>query len=124
MPHLLGMGHFLCFDCGDGGNVGAPPTTCSPTVNRLLYTRLTVDGQPCITMDRQLTAFAMRRKELKLSQKEIADALGLREQSVGTWERGVHSPKLYPWQTAVLCDLLKCSLKELAEMFPHPSQRV
>lgn len=74
-------------------------------------------------MDRQITAFAMRRQELKLNQKAIADALGLsRVQTVSDWERGVHTPKLYPSQTLLLCELLKCSLKELAEMFPHPSQ--
>jgi DNA-binding XRE family transcriptional regulator len=64
----------------------------------------------------------MKRKELGLTQKQIANAIGVDYQAVSTWERGVHQPRLHPWQTVILCDLLKCSLKELAEMFPRPSQ--
>lgn len=59
----------------------------------------------------------------KLTQRIIAEALGVRVQTVSDWKNGRHTPKLSPRQTAVLCDLLQVSVAELAEMFPDSDQR-
>ena len=55
------------------------------------------------------------RKRLGLTQKQVADAVGVTDQTVSNWEAGRHIPKLYPIQTKALCDLLDLTLDELAE---------
>jgi transcriptional regulator with XRE-family HTH domain len=63
-------------------------------------------------------SFVNKRRELGLTQRQIAEALGIQYLAVSTWERGINQPKLYPWQTAKLCELLQCSIDDLAQMFP------
>ncbi|MEQ8537585.1 MAG: helix-turn-helix transcriptional regulator [Coleofasciculus sp. D1-CHI-01] len=55
------------------------------------------------------------RKRLGLTQKQVADAVGVTDQTVSNWEAGRHIPKLYPAQMKMLCDLLNLTLEELAE---------
>jgi len=58
-----------------------------------------------------------KRKVLGLTQRQIADVVGVTDQAVSDWERGVRMPKLTPRQTADLCDTLQVSIEELARMF-------
>jgi transcriptional regulator with XRE-family HTH domain len=61
--------------------------------------------------------FVLRRKELELTQEDISNAIGISVRSISYWERGTHMPKLNPIQMAKLCDILKCSIQELASDF-------
>ena len=42
-----------------------------------------------------------RRKELKLTQKEIAEQLGISFQAYSAWERGVKEPSEEKYQKAI-----------------------
>ena len=53
------------------------------------------------------------RKQLNLSQRDIADALGITDQTVSNWEQKRTEPKLTIRQTALLCHILECSLEDL-----------
>ncbi|MEO0886811.1 MAG: helix-turn-helix transcriptional regulator [Cyanobacteria bacterium J06648_10] len=59
----------------------------------------------------------IRRKDLGLTQQEIATAAGVTTRTVQLWEAGTHVPSLSFSQVAALCDLLKCSVKDLAKDF-------
>ncbi|MEM9906133.1 MAG: helix-turn-helix transcriptional regulator [Cyanobacteria bacterium P01_D01_bin.44] len=61
--------------------------------------------------------FVRRRKELNLTQEDIAKALNISTRSISSWESGQHLPRLTPRQTAIFCDLLQMSVHELAELF-------
>jgi hypothetical protein len=37
--------------------------------------------------------------------------------SISAWEAGLYKPKLFPRNVKILCQVLKCSLDELAEAF-------
>jgi DNA-binding XRE family transcriptional regulator len=53
------------------------------------------------------------RKRLNLTQRQVAQAIGVTDQTVSNWEQGVYSPRLTPAQTLALCRVLECSLEEL-----------
>jgi len=53
------------------------------------------------------------RKRLNLTQRQVAHAIGVTDQTVSNWEQGVYSPRLTPAQTLALCRVLGCSLEEL-----------
>jgi len=53
------------------------------------------------------------RMRLNLTQRQVATALGITDQTVSNWEQEIHQPKLTPAQTLALCKILKCSLEEL-----------
>ena len=61
--------------------------------------------------------FVLRRKELEITQQDISDAIGISTRSISMWEQGKHAPKLNPRQFSILCQLLKCSIHELADDF-------
>lgn len=63
-------------------------------------------------MDSNLRAL---REELKLTQKRIADELGVTEQTVRNWEQGKAIPKLTIPQMKNLCRLLKRSIEDLPD---------
>ena len=62
-----------------------------------------------------------RRKDLGLTQDEIARLLNVTPRTVQLWEAGTHMPKLSFVQVADLCDLFNCSVRDLAKDF-EPSQ--
>lgn len=56
-----------------------------------------------------------RRQLLNLTQRKVADEVGVTIITVQNWEAGRHIPKLYPVQMKALCDLLKFTVDELAQ---------
>ncbi len=61
--------------------------------------------------------FMNRRKELGLTQRQIAEAVGVTVQTVSNWETGLYNPKLTLEQVDKLCQVLKADVKELKEIF-------
>lgn len=57
------------------------------------------------------------RTRANKTQREIAAALGVTDQTVSNWETGISTPRLTPWQMRDLCKLLNCTLDELADAF-------
>ena len=51
-----------------------------------------------------------------LSQVELANAIGVTDQTVSNWERGVHIPKLTPRQMAKLCKATSRTIEEIADL--------
>ena len=58
-----------------------------------------------------------KRKELNLTQKQIADIVGVTVQTVSNWETGTYKPKLTVEQADKLCDVLETDIKGLRAMF-------
>lgn len=57
------------------------------------------------------------REVLGLTQKDIADELGVTEQTVRNWEHGRSVPKLTIPQMKRLCRLLQRPLEEMPDSF-------
>ncbi len=57
------------------------------------------------------------RKELDLTQRDIAEALGVTEQTVRNWEQGKAVPRLTIPQMKVLCRILKRPIEDLPDYF-------
>lgn len=61
-----------------------------------------------------------RRKAVEKTQQEVADALGVSARTVQRWELGESIPELDPFQFWTLCELYKCTAKDLArDFFPE-----
>jgi DNA-binding XRE family transcriptional regulator len=61
--------------------------------------------------------FMTLRESLGLTQKQIADVVGVTDQTVSNWERGVHVPRLTLRQTIKLCKITKRTIEDLADLF-------
>ena len=57
------------------------------------------------------------RESLGLTQRQIADTVGVTDQTVSNWERGVHVPRLTLRQTVQLCKITNRSVEDLANLF-------
>ena len=55
------------------------------------------------------------RKQAGLTQRQVAEALGLTVTTISSWETGVKEPRLDFVQTKKLTELYQCSLDDLAE---------
>jgi DNA-binding XRE family transcriptional regulator len=53
------------------------------------------------------------RKRLGLTQKQVADAVGVTDQTVSNWAAGRFEPRLTISQMQAVCRVLQCSLDEL-----------
>lgn len=57
-----------------------------------------------------------------LTQRQVAQALDIRESTISDWERRVSIPHLPLSKTKRLLELYQCSLEELIEAFePRPN---
>ena len=55
------------------------------------------------------------RRNQGLTQRQIGDGIGVTDKAVGEWERGVHQPRLTPFQMLRMMELYGCkTLQELA----------
>lgn len=55
------------------------------------------------------------RKRLNLTQRQVAEALGVTDQTVSNWEQGRSEPKLTFKQVKALCNIFQCSLEDLPD---------
>lgn len=70
-------------------------------------------------MNLKPVAFVKRRKRLKLTQKQVADAVGVTSRTVQRWELGESLPALTVLQVFKLCKVLECSIDDLAkDLYP------
>jgi DNA-binding XRE family transcriptional regulator len=73
-------------------------------------------------MTEELESPLMRLRTLRrVSQQQLADAVGVTRQTISNWENGREEPRLKLWQTKALCKMLEISLEELPdELGPQP----
>lgn len=69
----------------------------------------------------QLT-LAKLRKRAGLTQRQVADGLGITNKTVSEWERGITEPHLTISETQRLMDTLQCTFEELLEATSKPQQ--
>jgi transcriptional regulator with XRE-family HTH domain len=72
--------------------------------------------------EKPLSALMRLRTLRHLTQKELADALGVTENTVANWERGRAIPKLTPSQFKTLVKMLQISLEDLPDDFGPQSE--
>jgi DNA-binding transcriptional regulator YiaG len=63
----------------------------------------------------QEAALVRLRRNQNLTQKQVADALGITVQTVSNWEVGRAEPKLTIRQFKMLLKILKCTADELPD---------
>ena len=64
--------------------------------------------------DGQLT-LAKLREQAGLTQRQLADALGVTITTISNWERGAKEPNLNFAQVKRVTEILQCSLDDLVE---------
>ena len=57
--------------------------------------------------------FKQMRKRVGLTQRQVAEALKITDQTVSNWESNRVEPKLTIHQTQTLCQVLQCGLEDL-----------
>ena len=62
----------------------------------------------------QLT-LAKLRKRVRLTQRQLADRLGITIKTISAWERGVTEPRLTFAESQRLMEVLQCTFEELVE---------
>lgn len=65
----------------------------------------------------QKSVFVKLRRKYGLTQKDVADALGVSEQTIRNWENGRTKPQLTIPQTKALCNLLDLELDAIPDHF-------
>lgn len=63
------------------------------------------------------SVFVNLRRQLELTQKDVADTIGVSEQTVRNWENGRTMPMLTVPQMKSLCKLLKRSIEDVPDWF-------
>lgn len=73
-----------------------------------------------MTTNSFLLPLAMLRKRVGLSQKQLAEALGVTKDSIQNWESGRRDARLSVYQFKVLCRVLQCRPEDLPDEFKNP----
>lgn len=55
----------------------------------------------------------LKRRELELTQDEVAKALDVSSQTISNWEKGRSVPNLTIGQMKILCNVLRCNLSDI-----------
>ncbi len=71
-------------------------------------------------MKKPLSSLMRLRTIRHITQKELADSLGVTENTVANWERGRSIPKLTPNQFKTLLKVLEISIDDLPDDFGPP----
>ena len=69
----------------------------------------------------QESSLVRLRRDRGLTQKQVADALGITVQTVSNWEVGRAEPKLTIRQFKLLLEVLHCSADELPANLGRPN---
>ncbi|WP_346291405.1 helix-turn-helix transcriptional regulator [Sphaerothrix gracilis] len=69
--------------------------------------------------NKQLTLGELR-KRAGLTQRQLAEAMGVTVKSVSAWERGVVAPRLTFVETQKLTEILACSFQDLVAATNQP----
>jgi DNA-binding XRE family transcriptional regulator len=67
----------------------------------------------------EVNSLAQMREQLGLTQKQVADALGVDPRTVLNWENGHHEPRLTIRQVKSLCQLLGKAIDEIPDNFSN-----
>ena len=73
--------------------------------------------------ERQLLTPMTLRAKNNLTQRQVAQAIDVRESTVSAWERGNTIPHLPPSKVKRLMEIYQCSLEELIQAFEGGEQR-
>jgi DNA-binding XRE family transcriptional regulator len=65
----------------------------------------------------------MLRAEFEITQKQLADALGVTEQTIRNWEQGKAIPRLTISQMKVLCRVFRRSIEEMPDSFGSENKK-
>ena len=63
------------------------------------------------------------RTRANLTQRQVAQAIGVTDQTISNWETGVYKPRLTPKQTRALLQLFQCTLDELVEATEEDTEK-
>jgi transcriptional regulator with XRE-family HTH domain len=65
---------------------------------------------------------AKLRERAGVTQRKLADALGVTVTTISSWERGAKQPRPSLAQVKIMTEVLQCTLDELVEATSQPSQ--
>lgn len=74
-----------------------------------------------MTMEGSQLTLAKLRERAGLTQRQLADVLGVTVTTISNWERGVKEPNLNFAQVKQMTEVLHCSLDDLVEATKRPS---
>jgi DNA-binding XRE family transcriptional regulator len=76
-----------------------------------LVQRYMLDKQP------EVSPLKWMRNRVGLTQKALADRIGVDWRTISAWETGRRDPELRIWQFKALCDALQIDYKDLPDSF-------
>lgn len=76
-----------------------------------------------MTRQGEQATFMKLRERVGLTQRQVADALGITVNTVSSWETGRNEPRLDFVQTKRLMEIYDCSIDELAESLNEIRQK-
>ena len=66
--------------------------------------------------------FMKRRKDLGLTQRKVAEGIGVTVQTVSNWEARLYKPKLTVPQMARLCEVMETDIHGLEKLFSEKTE--
>ncbi|WP_367287608.1 helix-turn-helix transcriptional regulator [Laspinema palackyanum] len=73
--------------------------------------------------NQDLLTFMKLRERVGLTQRELAQSLGVTVTTISAWENGRHEPKLTILQVKRLMEVLDCSLEDLVEAVQNVNRK-